>query len=125
MSDELIFSIAFTVLFVGYLLYMVYSRQNKLKLVDGFIRDYYREKGYEVQGISKLNARERIKYGVPMSPYISFYQSPFSFGRMANQSVCRSVETADETGKEYISYVEVSFSGREGLSVNEFDVYEF
>ena len=40
-------------------------------------------------------------------------------------SYCRSVESTDETGKEYISYVEVSFSGREGPAIREFDVYEF
>ena len=125
MTDELIFSIAFGSFVVGYLLYTVYNRQNKLKLVDAAIANFYREKGREVEGISKLNARERIKYGVPMSPYISFYQSPFSMMRMANQPVCRSVETTGESGKEYISYVEVSFSGREGMSVNEFDRYEF
>ena len=60
-----------------------------------------------------------------MAEYISFYYSTFSFFRVEKQSVCRSVESAYEAGKEYISYGEVSFSGGQGISANEFDVYEF
>jgi hypothetical protein len=124
-TEELITAMAFVTLFVGYLAYQIHNRQNKLKLVDEEIRDFYLKKGRKVLSISKLSMAERLKYGVPMSPYISFYYSTFSFFRMENQSVCRSVESVDETSKEYISYVEVSFSGNDGMAVNEFEVYEF
>lgn len=124
-TEDLVTVMVFATLLIGYFIFTIYNRQNKLKLADEQIRDYYREKGHDVQGISKLNMTERIKYGVPMSPYISFYYSPFRFLNPADQSICRSVESTDDSGKEYISFVEVSFSSRKGTSLKEFDIYEF
>ncbi|WP_423129823.1 hypothetical protein [Gaoshiqia sp. Z1-71] len=81
---EFFLPIIFAAAIILYLVYSVYNRQNKLKLVDDEIRDFYAEKGRKVLSVSKLSMAERLKYGVPMSPYISFYYSTFSFFRIVS-----------------------------------------
>jgi|GEM_PF-4510920 len=111
--------------FAGFVIYEHYQRIGTVSYADELIREHYRNKGQQVLSISKLKISEKIKYGVPISPVIRLYVSPFSFLSGSKGSVCRSVETVGDSGKEYICYVEVSFTGRDATSINEFDCYEF
>ncbi len=123
---ENIIPTVFGAVIVFYLAYQFYTQMSRIGEVNGIIEEHYRQKGIQILSISKLSMAERIKYGVPLSPYISFfYTTGFCFFGRSNDSVSRSVETVDASGKEHIRYVEVTFSGGNGPAVSEFDVYEF
>lgn len=114
--------ILFVLILLVYVYVQVKSQLDRLSLLEDEIRAYYRKQELEVLSISKLTSRERIRYGVPLIPFVSFYQSAFSFFTSSSiQSVCRSVETRSASGSEQICYVELSASG----AIREFDRYEF
>lgn len=106
--------------------FIVYRRWWQMyKQMEELLHEHYEQRGLEIVSISKLSATDRFKYGVPWSPFISFYTSSFRFLRAGKETVCRSIETRNESGAEQIRYVEIGFSGTEEISVNEFEVYEF
>ncbi|MCK3685318.1 hypothetical protein [Maribellus sp. YY47] len=105
--------------------YQAYNRAMSLKSIEKMLIDHYREQGNEVVSISKLKAADKIKYGIPLNPFLSFYTSSFKLFSAPDESYHRIVETKDSSGKEYLRYVEVAFSGKRGITVNEFDCYEF
>lgn len=121
---ENLITIILLLIFSAYLFIQVRGWWQNYQQLEDRLKEHYKEQGLEVLSISKLNMTERIKYGVPVSPFISLYQSSFGMFSVGNKTVCRSVETQSESGSEQIRYVEVSFTGK-GISVNEFDVYEF
>lgn len=124
-EEYYILGLVYLVVVVAFVIYRIYKQQKSAQFSDELIEEYYRDKGIQVTGISKLSAAERIKYGVPLNPFIKLYTSTFSMFSGSNESICRSVETIDESGAEHIRYVEVNFTGKNGITINEFEVYEF
>lgn len=123
--DELTFTILWLIIVLVIFIIQFRGWWLTYRQLEELLMKYYEQKGLEVLSISKLKAYERVKYGVPMSPFISFYYSTFSLFRIKKKTICRSVETKNETGTEHIRYVEISFTGAGQISVNEFDVFEF
>lgn len=107
-----------------FLAYQVFNKLATAKTMDELLLNYYKERGLSITHISKLRVPERIKYGVPISPFIRFYTSTFSMLTFSNESYFRNIETVDISGKEHIRYVEVDLTNS-SLHVKEFDVYEF
>ncbi len=124
-SEELLLVLLMVAVGAIVVLYQAYNLAMSLKAIDKMLIDHYREQGNEVLSISKLKAADKIKYGVPLNPYLSFYTSSFKLFSTLNDSYHRIVETKDASGKEYLRYVEVQFRGKQGMTVNEFDSYEF
>ena len=123
--EEFLLPLIFIALAVVYFIYRIYSRTASLKAIEKLLKDYYNEQGIQVISISSLKTADKLKYGVPMNPYISFYYSTFSFLQAGNEKFYRLVETKDKSGKEHLRYVEVSFSGNTNMKVNEFESFEF
>ncbi len=125
LSDEALFEFAIIGVVVLFFIYRIYSRTTSLKAIEKLLNDYYNEQGIQVISISSLKTADKLKYGVPLNPYVSFYTSTFSFLQMGKEKFYRLVETKDKSGKEHLRYVEVSFSMNANMSVNEFETYEF
>jgi len=125
LTDEQLLSLAILAVFMFLFAYKIYNRQSGLKSMEKLLNDYYAEKGFEILSISKLKTADKIKYGVPLQPYFSMYSSPFQIFKALDENYHRLVETKDSSGKEHLRYVEVKFILGKGMTVNEFDCYEF
>ncbi len=125
LTEDWLFVVVMVAAVALFLSYQVYNRYVSLKTVEQLLKDYYGESGIEVISISKLKVAQKLKYGVPLNPFISLYTSPLKIFSALDETICRSVETADASGKEHIRYVEINFTAGKGISVNEFETYEF
>ncbi len=105
--------------------YQMYLRFTSLKVIDGVLKKYYAEQDLRILSISKLSTAEKLKYGVPLNPFISLYTSSFRVFLSSAENYFRLVETQNRQGGEQLRYVEISFTTRNGISVNEFDSYNF
>nr|WP_320020536.1 hypothetical protein [uncultured Draconibacterium sp.] len=124
-SEELLLVLSMAGVVVLILLYQYFNRYTTLKSLEHLLREYYREQDLEVISISKLNSADKFKYGVPFNPLVSLYTSAFRFFIPQAETYHRIIETTDASGKEHIRYVEITFTGKKGMHVNEFDTYEF
>ena len=125
LNEDWLFVVVMVAAVALFLSYQVYNRYMSLKTVEQLLKDYYGELGIEVISISKLKVAEKLKYGVPLNSFVSFYTSPLKIFSALDESFCRTVETADASGKEHIRYVEINFTAGKGIKLNEFDTYEF
>ncbi|MCY1720703.1 hypothetical protein OU798_10135 [Prolixibacteraceae bacterium Z1-6] len=124
-SEELLLPLLMAGAVVLFLLYKYYNRYTGIKAVELLLREYYQEQGIELVSISKLKTADKLKYGVPINPLISFYSTPFQIFSALDETYCRMLETKDASGKEHMRYVEITFTGKKGMHVNEFDTFEF
>ncbi len=124
-TEEQLLPLAIVAVFVVLFACKIYNREMGLRSMEKMLIDHYREQGIEIVSISKLKAADKIKYGVPFQPYISLYSSPFQIFKALDENYHRMVETKDTSGKEHLRYVEVKFILGKGMTVNEFDCYEF
>lgn len=111
--------------FAVFIFYKVYTRNIGLKAADQLLIDYYKAQNIRVISISSLKTADKLKYGVPLNPYVSFYHSPFQIFSALNENYHRCVETTDVSGKEHIRYVELCSKVGKDIEVKEFDTYEF
>ena len=89
------------------------------------ITDHYQEGNLEVTGILRLNMRERMRYGAPIVPFLSFVSYSNNFVRRSSDIDClRKVELIDENDNEFTKYVEVLVENNEVVSFREFDSYD-
>lgn len=119
-----IIGILFISTLCAYFLYQLYLKILFVNSIDEFAKEYYAEQEVIIESISKLNVTEKLKYGVPVIPFFSFYSSSYSFITQMEETYFRKIETTDKAGSEQIRYLEISFT-KNGLEYNEFDVYEF
>ena len=124
-SEELLIPLAMAGIVVVFLFYQFYNRYTGIKALEQLLQQYYQEQDIELLSISKLKAADKLKYGVPINPFISFYATPFKIFSALDESFHRMLETKNASGKEHIRYVEITFTGKKGMHVNEFDTYEF
>ncbi len=124
-SEELILVLSMAGVVVLILLYQYYNRYTGIKAMELLLREYYQEQNIELVSISKLKTADKLKYGVPINPVISLYTTPFKIFSALDETYHRMLETKDTSGKEHLRYVEITFSGKKGMLVNEFDSYEF
>ncbi|MCU4175976.1 hypothetical protein [Carboxylicivirga sp. N1Y90] len=117
--------ISILVIFIyGYL--QLKKHYTHLSLLDSFINEFYKDEGLSVLSISKYSFADRIKYGVPVSPFIGFVNTGTSFFMKRNAvNVFRIVELSNSNGKEYICYLEITFLSGDRFSLKEIDMYEF
>lgn len=125
LPEELLLPLVFAALAAVFLVYRIYTHSATLKVVERLLKAYYNDKGIEVITISPFKTVDKLKYGVPLNPYVSFYTSTFSFFTAGNERFYRMVETSDPAGHEHLRYVEISLLGNTEISVNEFETYEF
>ncbi len=117
--------ILFILVAIGFLVYMLYSKTQTITAVDGLLKEYYNNQDITITNISKFSITERLKYGVPTIPFMSFYYSTcYSLFTTVDESYFRKLETTDGTDAEQIRYVEIIFS-QNGIEYNEIDTYHF
>lgn len=119
--------------FIGVALFLIYAvftisllRKNKRELFE-IITNHYQEKELGVTHVLKLNIREKMRYGVPIIPFLSFvsYSSVY-FSRSNNDiDYVRKVELVDEEGNEFTKYVDILVENKKVVSFKEFDSYDF
>ncbi|WP_321369499.1 hypothetical protein [uncultured Draconibacterium sp.] len=124
-SEELLLVLSMASIVVLFLLYQFYNRYTGIKALELLLRDYYREQDIELVSISKLKTADKLKYGVPLNPIISLYTTSFKIFTALDETYYRMLETKAASGKEHIRYVEITFTGKKGMHVNEFATYEF
>jgi hypothetical protein len=124
-QDQLYINLIILAVVVAFAAYRWFSYLSGLKVLELLLQEYYEEEGNTILSISKLKMADKLKYGVAVSPFVSLYTSTFSYFSLKPECYYRLVETTDKTGKEFLRYVKLSFSGKNGLSVKEFDLYEF
>jgi len=124
-SEELLLPLALACVVVLILIYQYYNRYTGIKALEQLLREYYQEQDIELLSISKLKMADKLKYGVPVNPLISLYTTPFKIFSALDETFHRMLETKDASGKEHIRYVEITFTGKKGMHVNEFATYEF
>lgn len=113
-------------LFGVYAFFQLRIHIEGLKQMNKFLKDFYSEGDFKVTGVSKFNVRERLKYRIPISPFVSFFNTGTSFFSQSRSiKVFRIVETLNSEGKEFIFYLEITFLQDGLFDINEIDVYEF
>jgi len=109
-----------------YALYFLWRHHKNLQLVNAYISRHYVDLGLEVLSVSKLKMADRIRYSVPFSPFLSFFQKQPSFiTNNRDLSIFRLIETIDTKGIEHLRYVEIKLFRSGEFDLQEFDVYEF
>lgn len=111
-------------LFIAFFVYQIINKLKSFKVMDEMIIKHYAENDLEVTFMSRLNISEKIKYGVPINPFLSFYRTSLGSFSNADSSLYRKVETIDKGNNEQIRYLQIDLSNSK-ITVNEFDVYEF
>jgi hypothetical protein len=97
----------------------LYINESKL---HQFISQYYGEKNIKLFDVSKLNSKEKIRYGVPVFIFIFYsYAIALNTGKV---SYVRKVEIEDEKGVQMLKYIEMEISKNEIISFKEIDSYE-
>lgn len=124
-SEEILTALTMLGIVAAVLLFQFYRRSSGLSVLEQLLREYYSEEGIEILSISKLKMADKLKYGILVSPFVSLYTSAFRFFLPSPESHYRLVETKDASGKEHLRYVEITFKSKTGMSVKEFDSYEF
>ncbi|WP_372648043.1 hypothetical protein [Draconibacterium sp.] len=124
-SEELLLVLSMAGVVVLFLLYQFYNRYTGIKALEQLLREYYQEQDIELVSISKLKMADKLKYGVPINPLVSFYSTPFKIFSALDETYHRMLETKDASGKEHLRYVEITFTGKKGMLVNEFATCEF
>nr|WP_321409609.1 hypothetical protein [uncultured Carboxylicivirga sp.] len=95
-------------------------------LLEEYLKGYYRSKGLELLSISKMTMTDRVKYRIPVSPFVSLLNTgPSLFMSRQPIKIYRVLETSNEKGTEFLHYVEIIFLEGGDFSVSEFDSYEF
>ncbi len=89
LPEELLLPLVFAALAVAFLVYRIYSRSAYLKLVENLLKEHYNEKEIEIISVSPLKTADKLKYGVPLNPYMSFYASTFSIFSAFNEIYCK------------------------------------
>ncbi len=118
-----IFSFIISILVLTYLIYKIYKFHTNYQYVDTIISDHYENEEMYVEGISKLNLSEKIKYGVPVSSIFTLYWNSFGLINPESRFV-RKVELIDEEKNTYTKYVELIIDNETLSSFNEFDSYD-
>jgi hypothetical protein len=116
--------ILFIIVVIGFLVYMLYSKTQSISAVDVLLKEYYEDQNITITNISKFSITERIKYGVPVIPFVGFYSTCYSLFSKVDESYFRKLDTTDSNDAEQIRYVEIIFS-QNGIEYNEFDTYDF
>ncbi|BAX81940.1 hypothetical protein [Labilibaculum antarcticum] len=117
--------ILFIIVIIGFLIYMLYTKTQSISAVDGLLKEYYEDQNNIITNISKFSFTERLKYGVPVIPFMGFYYSTcYSLFAKVDESYFRKLDTTDKNDTEQIRYVEILFS-QNGIEYNEFDTYDF
>jgi hypothetical protein len=120
-----IIGILFILTVCAFIMYMLYSKIQSISAVDSLLKEYYEDQDITITNISKFNFTERLKYGVPVIPFMGFYYSTCcSLFSKADESYFRKLDTTDKNDAEQIRYVEIIFS-QNGIEYNEFDTYDF
>jgi len=115
-------SLIIVAFFIAYLFYSLHKKKYELLEI---ITDHYQEGNLEVTGILRLNMRERMRYGAPIVPFLSFVSYSNNFVRRSSDIDClRKVELIDENDNEFTKYVEVLVENNEVVSFREFDSYD-
>lgn len=115
-------SILFVLALIVFFVYYIYNDIDRGKVLNELVIDWYK-KNLTINNISQLNLSEKIKYGVPISPYISFLTKNNVYFNSSN-SYSRKIETSNNSENEQIRYVEINFNFS-NLEVHEFEVYKF
>ena len=106
------------------LFYKAWQIHTDNRKVNKSIIDYFQNEGFIIQGISRLNFTERIRYSVPIIPTRWIYNQ--LFGLISDKiNLIKKVELTNQSGKEYIKYIEINISGSEAISIKEIDSYEY
>lgn len=119
-----VIGILFIIAVIGFLVNLLYSKIQTINSVDGLIIEYYKNQNITITNISKFNFTERIKYGVPIIPFVGFYSTCYSLFTKIDESYFRKLDTIDTNDTEQIRYVEITFS-QYGIEYIEFDKYDF
>jgi len=117
-------TILFILSIVAILGYQGFNKISNAKIMDGLLVNYYKDKGLSILKISKLSISEKVKYGVPLSPFIGYFTTTLGAITNSNNGFYRKIETVDKSDNEQIRYVESDINNAD-ISVNEMDVYEF
>ncbi|MDM8160900.1 hypothetical protein QUH73_13835 [Labilibaculum sp. K2S] len=120
-----IIGILFILIVCAFLIYMLYTKIQSINAIDGLLKEYYEDQDITITNISKFNFTERLKYGVPVIPFMRFYSSTcYSLFSKVDESYFRKLDTTNKNDAEQIRYVEIIFS-QNGIEYNEFDTYNF
>lgn len=121
---EITVGILFILVVCAFLFYMIYTKIQSIQAIDVLIEEFYEDAELTIDSISKLSVTEKLKYSVPVVPFLSFYSTYNSLFMDADERYFRKIETTDPSGSEQIRYLELFFS-KNGIEYNEFDIFEF
>lgn len=108
------------------IIFLSYNKLFNTKMVDDYLKTHYIQEDLKITKISRLNIKEKVKYSVPLIPFLGLLQSyPIGLFSNNNDTFFRKVETEDNSNGEQLRYVELVFNNGNIIELNEFDLYEY